>query len=153
MKLRIDSLTSLCKSHKFLGYYYHNSVQLPRNFYAGQKCVYIVLDSYVQYQTNLWLWTYPYEVKYIGMGNYNFHTKRPFNHHDDLFEDNLLLNPNRYLLTFPSTALTQKSAFDLESILIDEALHLGYSLSPIGLRHSETPCFQLWNKVKGHTIK
>lgn len=77
------------------------------------------------------------------MGNYDLHIKRPFNHHNDLFEDNLLLNPNRYLLTFPSTALNQKSAFDLESILIDEALHLGYSLSTIGLRHSETPCFQL----------
>lgn len=53
MKIRIDSLTSLCKAHKFLGYYYHDAVLLPKSFYAGPKCVYIVLDSYTSCKTNL----------------------------------------------------------------------------------------------------
>lgn len=153
MKIKLDSLTTLCRRNNFLDYFYHDPVSLPRGFYSGDKCVYVVLDPQYQINNSLWLWNYPYAIKYIGMGNYTFSAKRPFSHKNDLFNDNLIINPNRYLLTFPSTALNTKSAFDLESILIDEALHLGYVLSPYKLRHTETVWYQLWNKSKGHKRK
>lgn len=69
--------------------------------------------------------------------------KRPFLHKDDLFSDNLKLDPDRYLLTFPSMRLDKQSAFELESILIDAALSSEYSLSPRGLRNTRTKDFQL----------
>jgi hypothetical protein len=53
------------------------------------------------------------------------------------------MDPNRYVLTYPSTCLDKQSAFDLESILIDAAIKSGYSLSPKGLRNVKTQDMQL----------
>ena len=117
-----------------------------------EYCVYVLC----KYDTTLCGWSFPYAIKYIGMGpypvGYRKTGKRPLNHRNDLFSDHLKLDPNRYILTFPSTCLDKQSAFDLESILIDAALKDSYTLSPRGLRNVRTPDFQLINKIRGHKI-
>lgn len=148
---------SLEKSCGFLGVYLGNSNQQILNVLKrGSYCVYIVLDTWYKMSTSLCGWVFPYTVKYIGMGvwyeGWGKARKRPLNHTNDLFSDNLAMNSNRYVLTYPSTCLDKQSAFDLESILIDAALKVGYILSPKGLRNVETQTMQLWNKIHGHKI-
>lgn len=121
-----------------------------------EYCVYVVLDSYYKVDLNLNIWHFDYLPKYIGKGRWRMGSygkyNRPFNHKNDLYSDNIIKNWDRYILTFPSYNLSEKAAYELESILIDAALDVGFTLSPKGLRNSETSVFQLWNKVKGHTL-
>lgn len=145
------------KSCGFLGVYLGNNNREVLNlFKTGSYCVYVVLDTWCKITTSLCGWVFPYAIKYIGMGTwYNGwgkSRKRPLNHTNDLYSDNVTMDPNRYVLTYPSTCLDKQSAFDLESILIDAAIKSGYSLSPKGLRNVKTQDMQLWNKIHGHKI-
>ena len=141
----------------FLGLWPGDNSPFINQFHqGGEYCVYILLDSWCEYDTTLCGWSFPYAIKYIGMGPYPVGWrktgKRPLNHKNDLFSDHLKLDPNRYILTFPSTCLDKQSAFDLESILIDAALKDSYTLSSRDLRNVKTPDFQLINKIRGHKI-
>lgn len=141
----------------FLGLWPGDNSPFINQFHqGGEYCVYVLLDSWYEYDTTLCGWSFPWMLKYIGMGpypqGYRKTGKRPLNHRDDLFSDHLKLDPDRYILTFPSTCLDKQSAFDLESILIDAALEASYTLSPRGLRNVRTPDFQLINKIRGYKI-